>query len=372
MTIVVRPHNASSIKVKNIASNRQFAPLISNPAITLFETETEHHYFDFFLQHTSNKLSHNVASVIWTSIVPQACVQDWSIRYAVVAIAALDKIAESVVLGCDVRSMVDCFGFRQSGAAKHYNIAVKQYDRALKAMGSELTAGANHNIRNILIFCLLTISFETYIGNQEAGDIQALMGNNLLSSWLQRARSARPFLVESCVSSPSPDILEDDIIHAFIRLRQRAGTAYTRGTSWRIKPEEDEAVKCMPREFSTLRDAKIFWELVERRIEWSRISQDKASPAVNSDSYYISQTLIQMDTSDSSVIEENVSAVAMWTDAFNGVFARSRTPMGKADYLGATIIKMRSLIARPLCIVSGCETEMGYDDFTRTTSKSLL
>jgi hypothetical protein len=350
------PNTTSPINVGSLASHCQVTSL-SNPALSLFETETEHLYFDFFLHHTSNKLSGSVGSVIWTSIVPQACVQDSSTRHIVVAIAALDKIAESAVLGFEARTMADCFGFKQSGAVNHYNIAVKHYHRAIVAMANELTARTNHNIRKILIFCLLTICFESYIGNQEAGNIQALTGNNLLSSWLQRAKFTHPSLATWGVSSPSPDILEDDLIHAFIRLRQRAGAACT------TMNEEDEAVKHMPQEFSTLKDAKIFWELLERRIERSRISQDEARPAINGDSCFIFRSLIKRGSSDSSIIEEHASAVARWTNAFEGVLARSRTPIGNADYLGATTIKMRSLIARPLCLTLNCETEMAYDAF---------
>jgi hypothetical protein len=294
-----------------------------------------------------------------------------------VAIAALDKIADSSAAGsvCKARPMSDCFGFRKSGAAKQYHIAVDQYNRALKAMGSELTAeAADHDIRKILIFCLLTICFESYIGNQEAANVQALTGNNLLSNWLQRGRPAQS--LKSGISSPSPNILEDDLIHAFIRLRQRVGTvsaAYTRDPLWRnFTTEEDEAVKCMPREFSNLREAKIFWEMVERRIERLRIvssdSQGKQTRlAVNGDSCYTFRSLTQMEplSNNSAVIEDHYRTIVRWTHAFEGVFMHSRTPLGNADYPGAAVVKMRSLIARPLCLglLSSGEDEMVYDEF---------
>lgn len=356
-------HNTCSTKVKNLATDRDAATLTLNPASELFETETEYLYFDFFLRHTSHKLSGSTASIIWTTIVPQSCVQNCSIRNAVVAIAALDKIAESAVLGHEAQEMFDFFGFRQPGAANHYKIAVKNYHKAIKAMGNELTGGPDHNVRNILIFCLLTVCFESYIGNQEAGNIQALTGNNLLSNWMHRARSVGPFFLRLGISSPSPNILEDDIVHAFIRLRQRAGAAYTKETSCRILHEEEETIKCTPQEFLTLREAKIFWELLENRIERLRIPQNEIRPAKTGYSYRIFRSVTNIDLYESSFIDDRFAELARWTNAFEGVLACSRTPMGNHDYLGATIVKMRSLIARSLCISLSCERETVFDKF---------
>jgi len=55
--------------------------------------------------------------------------------------------------------------------------------------------------------------------------------------------------------------------------------------------------------------------------------------------------------------------VIRWTNAFEGVLGRAKTPAGNADFNGAAVVKMRSLIARQLCLGLRCDTEMVYDEF---------
>ncbi|RDW68674.1 hypothetical protein BP5796_09331 [Coleophoma crateriformis] len=124
-------------------------------------------------------------------------------------------------------------------------------------------------LRKTLIGCLLVFCFEGFQGNQTVAISHAQSGYALLRNWIQKRinshvqqRGLWP------ISSPAPDAVEDDLVHAFHRLDLQIMSVVD------IQPVEvhqvgklhgQHNIDSMPRKFASLTEAQKYWELILRR-----------------------------------------------------------------------------------------------------------
>jgi hypothetical protein len=187
-------------------------------------------------------------SSLWTKIILQACHDEPFVKDTVVAIAALSKSFE-MAQRSPIRSA------NQAESRKHYEFALQQYGKAVRAMRNTLSNEEQH-LRKALLACLLVFCFEGFQGNQDLAISHAQSGYKLLQEHTQRDR---PF---------TPDKVEDELVRVFSRLDLQVMTvADSRSTEYHMmeKNEGTELINRMPAVFSDFDEGHKYWEIVMRR-----------------------------------------------------------------------------------------------------------
>lgn len=148
-----------------------FQPLFYQPPTAMFKDEREYRYFCLFCDKTAFQLSGYFDSTLWSRLVLQSCQSDPSVRHAVVAIAALGSILESV------KDFARRDG--KGDADFHHQFALLQYSKAIRRMRDAASKG-RQDLRTTLITCLVIVCFETFHGNHESALAQVMTGLGLI------------------------------------------------------------------------------------------------------------------------------------------------------------------------------------------------
>ena len=89
------PRTPSQNRLAKIISNSPFtSPIVASPKNTLFLTDAERMHFEFFLLKTAPGSNTYVSSPFWSHIVPQACLQEPTIRHTILALSAWHRTFE--------------------------------------------------------------------------------------------------------------------------------------------------------------------------------------------------------------------------------------------------------------------------------------
>jgi len=184
------------------------------------------------------------------------------VRDAVIAIAALaqgGKVEEKLM---DATTNNAAIPFTRS---QYVLYARQQFGRAIMGMRHAIS-NDQFQLRSALIACLLVICFEVLGGDHFTALTHALSGVKLMQSWLAQNPYKKPE-TEGLVS-PASNIIEDDLVQAFARLDLQV-LSYVAPrpieVHQRLSNEGTDAIKNMPSLFSDVEQARLYWELVQRR-----------------------------------------------------------------------------------------------------------
>ena len=173
------------------------SPTLYRPSANIPLQSVEVPYFDLFRARTASELSGYFNTVFWTQRVLQECHFEPAIRHAAVALGALYKALEQVV----VSSRAD-----MAMPHRHWQVAVRQYSEACKVM-MLLDDQSQHSNRTRLMASVLLSSFDAFIGDHKQAIVQIRSGLGLLDRL--RVEQAR---------SGSPEPVEEEFIAIFTRL----------------------------------------------------------------------------------------------------------------------------------------------------------
>jgi hypothetical protein len=223
-----------------------------------FRSQQEHDDFLNFRTQTAEQLPGLFDSTLWNRLMLQASHEEEFVKDAMIAIGALHSCGRMLIE--DTNKKVSS-GIEPT---PHYRFALQQWGRALRKMRNRITDGEK-DLRVALIGCLLVFCFEGLQSNYFQSLTHAVSGHALLHSW--RIKQQR-LIGKDDTTSPAPHIVEDELIEAFARLDlqimiyidpREASIHRT------LKNEGTYSVRHMPDLFTTVDEARKYWELIQRR-----------------------------------------------------------------------------------------------------------
>jgi hypothetical protein len=283
----------------------------------------------------------------------RACVSDASIRHAVVALAALDKTAESF----------EAFGSSPLNeaarkSAQHHQNALKQYTTAIQYMRAA-SSTSMQDLRTTLLTCLVIFCFEAWDGLKENAVRQIQTGLRLIRKW-QLEHIDDP-------AQPTAD-LEQDLVRAFNRLDVQAVSLGFPEEAFdecqRLHMTEERAIlNRMPQVFSSVEEAEIYENVIIRqsmRFIAFQVPLPKLPPPlimVPVNGWY-GVTLSSVVTIQKSIIAQ----LFRWEKAFDPLWRRLKAKKGHS-FLTAAMLRMHVKSAYIALFQICMEDEVRWDDF---------
>jgi hypothetical protein len=210
--------------------------------VPLFESEQDFRYFKIFCDMTP----------LWKRLIPQVSEAVPFVRHAIIAVAAMSKISggaeHTLVLAGD--------GEEASPRHREHQYALQQYEKSLKGMRRAVELG-EHDLRNTLIACLLTFSFESLQGRQNPACSLASSGVALFHNWISEYTAG----LTTC-ASPNEHMIENDLVQAFVGLDIHVTFFLDRrplSLHQRVIDDTAGILLSMPSSFKTLCEARTYW-----------------------------------------------------------------------------------------------------------------
>jgi hypothetical protein len=185
-------------------------------------------------------------------LIPQISEAVPFIKHAITAVAALSKIPGDA----NYLLMIAGEGGEASRLQREHQYALQQYQKALKGMRKAVELG-QHDLRNSLIACLLSFSFESLLGRQSPACSLASSGVALFHEWMSNY-SAGP----TTRTSPNKHIVDNDLVQAIAGLDIHVAFFLdTRPLSLHKRVIDDTAkvLLSMLSSFQTLCEARTYW-----------------------------------------------------------------------------------------------------------------
>lgn len=183
--------------------------LPQTPRATIFDTDSEYHYFMSFQNRPRGYLSGDMDKKMWRQIAQQGCHQEGFVKYAFIALAAFEKAISvktwSVFKNASESSLI---------SHKHTGTAFKYYSKALQLLReyNRYEIDNEYRLRNTLLSCLLIATFENYLGNIGNTLKTMVHGLAILSQFAERRFGKKL----SIYSIPSSTILDADFSAVYI------------------------------------------------------------------------------------------------------------------------------------------------------------
>ncbi|KAE8442028.1 hypothetical protein EG329_003929 [Mollisiaceae sp. DMI_Dod_QoI] len=333
-----------------------------------FETEQDFHCFQLFRNETSQELSGVFQLSIWNRIVLQASQQHSFIRNALISISSLSSNVKTALNKQDRSGFCGRRGSHELSIATDF--ALQHYNKFLEGSRKALMDG-NQDRRTTLIACLLIICIETLQWHHHQALHHIYAGMSLLDEWLSgNSQGSLPG-----ISSPEPQIIEDELVQQFRTLEVEASTLYDPlDSSYHAQNrlEGTETIQSMPEIFTSVEEARLYLDLLSRRIHHfifsvrpskaghSSIEPEPESPGLRTCFDTISAF---PGLSASLEIEQELYAdeVHCWQTSFDPLFI-SGTP-SSTDYLPTRLLKIRSNVLLISLYGELTTTELIYDSF---------
>lgn len=298
---------------------------------------------------------------LFSRLILQACEDDQAIRYAAIAIAALDMTLESSaqLIG---RRPFDTPNQRE----RYHKDALQLYGKAIKGMRDAVASGSQ-NIRKTMIGCLLAICFESFQGNVRGAVDQTRSGLQLIQEWqLKTMNQNDSWNFARNFSSLTPKGLEVEIVQAFLNLDTISLSVFDTACIVPLHPMLSQyglgAFTSMPAIFSDLKEASAYFELAVRYglhcvLPFCALSQvaglwegDRSKyPSQNQKMIYSKHPLPHETKSawigDIPALRERfndyLTIMARWESAFDSVYTKVCSSTNQKDLIAAIDIKMR-------------------------------
>lgn len=181
-------HSRSRRRLAVVPIQPRIAPAVLNsgPNISIHHTEDESRYFDVFVEFSARELAGYFTTDFWGRIVSQESHAITPIRYAAIAIGALNRSLESAPESDKKVNII------QNIDKRHHEYAVRYFLKAVQSLTHYLSTSKSPQTRVALISCLLFVCFETFQGSFISSCRQYYGGLTILRSYC--ARNARPGL----------------------------------------------------------------------------------------------------------------------------------------------------------------------------------
>jgi len=233
---------------------------------TVFRNGLEKLYFDNWMRLAPSLGGGCFKSRLWSSTIPQLSTVEPAVRYAALAVGALATAAFPLRLAGPA---VDAAG------DAHYGHALAFFGRALRLVGTERRPDPEARVRAAVLACLLFVCFETLHDHRAAAVRHINHGLQILEHFLaSRAPPAAASGFSAVTTrSPSPYVLEDEVMQAFQRLDVQASSmglwrprrAGSTAAVDRAPPADPRAV--VPGAFADLEEARRWWDPVQRWLQ---------------------------------------------------------------------------------------------------------
>ena len=179
---------------------------LTEPTISIHLTEEECRYFDVFVEFSARELPGYFPTDFWSRIVSQESHALTPIRYAAIAIGALNRSLEKAPesqLKVNIIQNVD---------KRHHEYAVLYFLRAVQSLNQYLSKSRSPQTRVALICCLLFVCFEAFQGSFVSTCRQYYGGLSILRSYCARyslpgSRNQRALPQQSLIESSSTQMV---------------------------------------------------------------------------------------------------------------------------------------------------------------------
>lgn len=217
-------------------------------------------------------------------MILQACASEQTIREICIAISALDLtltvgsrrngFAKQWITSKRLpppglennHSLSKSSPQEQAISTSHHWFALEQYGRAIRRMRENVSTG-QQSIRTTLVACIVTTCFEVIHGSHDAASAQLQSGIILYQDWKDRQPNASSHTMG--FSSPAPNVVDDFLSQTFGRMELQT-MSFTDKRSvechQKLLLEGVTTTHRMPAEFTTVEEARIYLDLIMRRL----------------------------------------------------------------------------------------------------------
>ena len=342
----------------------------AGPSTPLFENEQEFSYFRHYCDDAVVSFAGAFELPVWSRVILQASHDQAFIRHAVIAISSLSKSAS-----LELTNGSQCSSPGESSCSDSpkvdENFVLQHYNKFLQGSRKALSSG-KHGRRMALIVCLIIICVEGLQWHHRSALKHLISGIDLLDEWLS-SQAKTPTLPG--ISSPNPDVVEDEIIQQFRMLELESSVLVDpkpQEYHERLRKDGNDTVNEMPEKFTTTQEARQFLELIMRRSHHflGTVVPQKPSPSTQQndpETQSLVASFSTFETFEGSIQplqfeqERYTAENRRWNAAFESLYA-SRAP-DHGDYLSTQLLKIRSRVLGILLAGELSTTEMIYDQF---------
>jgi hypothetical protein len=301
----------------------QFQPVFYQPTPALFQSNQEFQYYRLFCTTIAPYLCGNPDSDLWNRLILQACESKLSIRYAVIAIAALKSTSEAK------HSAISSTAADAAIASMHHQFALRVYSKAIRSMRDNVLS-EKQDLRTTLLSCIVLTCFETFHGDHKSALKQIGIGIKIIQD----------HLLDDNLFEPKIPNVEHEIIQAFGRLEIQAMTfADSRSTESHRKMKDfgQASIDVMPTEFKTFKESEFYFEIIiQRLLHWgvSCVMPDHSSGCLKLD------TSLCIPDDQLQDREKYLGEMRRWHDAFVPILKEARTSGSQRFFLGACSMQL--------------------------------
>ncbi|KAE8454564.1 hypothetical protein EG329_000187 [Mollisiaceae sp. DMI_Dod_QoI] len=253
--------------------------------------------------------------------------------HCAVALAALDKSCRAKATKAPVPT-----------SEEHRQYALRKYDTAIQEV-REVLRHRRDSLRTVLIASLLIFCFESFHGDIRLALTNVQVAVELMYDWMSSLRG----LTAPGNFSPAPDIVEDDLVSAYMRMDVHL-------MSWMDAPLPSRGKILgfattetfeMPEHFGSLTEAKLSFDHVTNHIFQYLGSIQHFHEQSSTMSSPNSEQSVKKTTDASMVLNE----LCQWMKAMDPVLQLARSHDADQDFNGATILRIHAVTVE-ICVRS--------------------
>jgi hypothetical protein len=357
-----------------------FKPLCRTPTIRKFDNDEERNFFQKFCIESAVQLTGSRKSELWNRVVLQASEMEPYVRYAVVAIGALDfhKLSHG---GTDLENIRRELTFREYGvltAAGLINsspgskrmifeerrarkVAYEVYGKAIATL-REAILEQRSDIMTKLVACLLFVLFEVYHGNNESAAMQTYAGIRMMEEYTQQRSEWT-----SSLGTIRPTPIDQEIVEEFALLKiQVMGWTDRKKPEVRLSNYANQPVEEISHEFRSLKHAAFILSTIMLQTAHFKFAQ--GTPPYLAPEEAISSLAPNKQSAHHKVLNQ----FHQWKAAFAPFLRRAETEQGKHLRKEAYALQMQYLFSY-LWATSGAPLpKMYYQRHTKELMEVVL
>jgi hypothetical protein len=292
------------------------------------------------------------------------------VRHAIVAIGAINKAQMDPARSSKHQNEM---------AALHRRFAFHEYNKSLKEL-KDIIVSVGLSARQALLASLLSFCFENFLGNRPVAMYHAQAGHQILQDWVRE--HPHSLLHNVGLSSPAPDLVEDDLVHAFTQLDLQVLTvADARGREIHdsLSHGGHATIANMPKIFKDLEEARLYCALAMTRsyhfllTAWdiSR-SAELATPFVTISSSHTFETNASKTLHGTpNIITDELleqqrhyaAEVSAWQRAFYPLWIMLPRTTRNKELLIAIMLRINSIALEIMVAAVAFPDQMSYDRF---------
>jgi len=317
------------------------------------DIEDGNRYFELFRSKTSvDCLTHTSDVESIRLLLLQAGVVRPSIRYALAALGALEKVSEMApALPYD-----DHWGT----CSKHHRNALRLYNRAITYMKNDASSG-EQDLRTTLMTCLLIICFEAWTGNRVLAIKQMQTGAGLVQAYRGENSGSR-----SKSGSSIPGI-EENLVRVFAHFTTQVVSMTSSEERSPVchdvlRNDVQDCLSRMPTKFTSIKVATEYKSVIMRyatyllgtSLQKPPPPSFETVPPFSGDRYVHPSAVPNWD--------RHIAYVKQWLNAFKGL-SKTLHAQGGNSMFESAIIKMHINMIYIYLIGALANNEMVYDDY---------